>query len=137
MNFNVEFSKNKVPCLWEKGGSKSEKEGYARIITGRYGQPKMPLHIKPNFYNQSDESALIPATKDSHIVEVMRHSNGYDINIYQIENIEGNQAQTKLLHSYNNKEWNNEPSMIFYDAIESGMKKTKDKKTFAPYFVML
>ena len=136
MNFTVEVTKNKIPCLWEQGGAKNEKDGFALLITGKDGQAKMPILVKTNVYEQSEKHALLPATVKSHIVEVNRKNNKYNIDIYEIINIKGNQAETKKLCHYSNGIWDKEPSMKFYDAIQQGIKKTKDNSTFAPYYIM-
>jgi hypothetical protein len=135
MNFTVEMTRNRIPCLWERGGEKSEGNGYAQLITNQNGLPKMPIMLNQSD-EETDEHALLPATVKSHIVEVKRKNYNYSINIYEIININGNQAETKQIYNYKEGKWDKEPSMKFYDVIQRGIEKTKDSTSFAPYYIM-
>jgi hypothetical protein len=132
----VSYSKNKVPCMWEKGGQREGKR-YAQLIAGKDGQYKRPLLINYNIYEETDEHALLPISVNNYVVDVERSEEGIDIKVFKVKDIENNQVVTSMTNHYFNGKWNQEPQMLLYDVIESALKKTKDKENCAPYYVML
>jgi hypothetical protein len=139
MDFVVSYSKNNVACMWEKGGEKNGRL-YAQIIAGKDGQSKRPLLLNQNFYTATEEHALLPISTNNYIVMAERDKGSLDnieVKVFQVKNVDKCKANTSCVYHYKDGQWNKEPSMILYDAIDSALKKTQDTKTNAPYYVML
>jgi hypothetical protein len=136
MNFKVEFSRNRVPCIWEKGGYKDEKS-YSQVITNQHGQPKRPLMIRNNLYEQSDNHALMPISLRNYIVRAEISEGRFNIDVYKVEKINDSSIDTVMTNNFNTGKWNVNPEMMLYDAIDSAMRKAKDFTSSAPYYVML
>ena len=91
-------SKTGIPCLWEWGGSYTNK-GEAQIIGDRDGNPKKPIFIRQHGELACQEHALIPIRKYDTVIWAERHRECCNIKAYVITEInEETAALTELEH---------------------------------------
>lgn len=155
----VHLSKrNKIPCMWEKGGLKSEeKGGSATIICQENGEKIKPLFVKKGKSCSCAEHALIAIRQGSIVIDAAYKKGHVDIEIWQVQYIhtEYCEAEMKYIASfskffYKNEKraeikrkidnfyyyWNNgEVAEQYKDAILAAFDKATHYQCRAPHFV--
>lgn len=137
LEFDLEISKNKLPCLWESGGGYSNT-GDAQIITDKNGEEKRPIYIKTSGERACLNHALIPIRKGDHVINLNRHRDNYRINICEIDKINIDKkiatCNTKNVFKYN--KWKKELNEKFDNAVNAAIDKSNDYHCRDPYFVL-
>ena len=134
MEVIIERSKKGLPCLWEQGGAGSST-GNARIIAGKNGEPKTAIYIRTRGELSNSYHALIPVCVGDYVIKANQHRQDFDISIFKIKKIDGENADTELINSFNNGEWEQEPEEALTFAISAAAKKASCYHCREPHYV--
>jgi hypothetical protein len=103
--FFVERTRTRLPAMWESGGGATHT-GQSVIITDSNGSAKKPIYIKKKGHLSCGEHALFVIHPGDHVIITARHRDEYHITVYQIEEINEDQAVCSLVYFFN-QEWVN------------------------------
>ena len=123
LTLKITRSKRGIPCLWERGGGYSNT-GEARLICDIDGYPKKAIYIRKSGSLACEEHALIPVTKNDVVVKASHHRKDFEIEIYSISQIQGEEAHLELINSFSKGEWDdNQDYWHTSPVVEAAMDK--------------
>lgn len=132
-----ERTRRGFPSLWEAGGGYTNT-GEATIIVGRDGQPKKAVYIKKRGHLANGKHALIPIEVGDYIIFANHHRRDFEIEIYKIEDFEGETAgETVVVEQVNHfsmGEWNAELPAFLKAAVEAAVEKATCYHCREPHF---
>lgn len=131
---NLELSNSGIPCLWEEGGEASNT-GSATIIAGAEGQALNPVYIKRKGHLSNGQHALISVEVGYYIIEVWQQRGDFEINIYQVKDVKGEEATVEEVATFNMNEWNKPVHAFLGDAIKASKEKAMCYHCKEPYFI--
>lgn len=91
MKIKLHFTQSGFPALWEEGGGLSNR-GSSQIIANADGSAKNPVHVRKKGHLACAQHGLFIVRPGDYIIRAGRYRDEYDINIYKIEKIEGENA---------------------------------------------
>lgn len=132
----IELSKKGLPCIWEWGGAYSNT-GNSCIICNEIGDAKRPLYVKQRGHLACGEHALIPIKIGDLSIAVEQHRGDFEIHVYKIIaiNMEQEQAETELVCSFSEGEWDKDPAPELEAAIEAAKSKAMVYHCRRPYYI--
>lgn len=141
----IELStRNKLPCLWEKGGREKGDtyhagKGYAIIICRADGKPKKPLFIARKGELACSNHALFRINEGDVIIEANVDSHYNErLSIFKIESIDKKNCVAKVyeIAKYLNKFWRcADIAETYKGAYTAALDKAKCVNCDRPYFV--
>ena len=88
--------RNKLPCMWEKGGQIDDYTGNATIICNANGNKMKPIFIKKRGTLACSEHALIVVHENDIIIEVAYQKCEFHINVLKIIGINSEECEAEV-----------------------------------------
>jgi hypothetical protein len=139
--FFVERTRSGRPAMWESGGGMTHT-GYAIIIAGQYGEKLKPIFVKRRGQLVGGDHALFVVHPKDHVIIAARHRDEFRIAIYQIKEINEDQAVCSLVYFFDQEGWVNckegsagpDCPAEFEAAVEASKEKTRCYHCRAPHY---
>lgn len=122
MKMKIERTKKGLPAMWESGGGMTNT-GHATIIANHNGAPKKPVYIRRSGSLSCNNHALFIVEVGDLVIEAGHHRFDFEIAVYRIEAIDGEEARLSLLHEFSRGEWDVEPPADIMKAVEAAQEK--------------
>lgn len=102
----IERTKKGYPALWEQGGGYSNT-GESTIITDAKGRPKIPVYIRQRGTLANSKHALFVVQPGDHVIMADHHRRDFNLLVYQITDIQEDEAILNPIAEFSQGEWNN------------------------------
>lgn len=119
----LHISGSGLPCLWEEGGGWTNT-GSSRIICDHFGNAKTAIYVLTHGDLCNGKHALIPVAVGDMVVEADRHREKYQIFVWKIIRIDGDEATLRLLEYCRDTTIDN--MNVYCDAVSAAMEKASD-----------
>lgn len=134
VKIQIQRTKQGLPALWESGGGYTQT-GDAIVIAGPNGEKKAPYYIRQRGHLACDRHALLLIHEGDIIIEAEHHHKDFEIRVWRIVQIIGEEAWLNLMYEFSWGEWDTEPPEYLQPAIEAAMKKATCYHCREPHYI--
>lgn len=120
---------------WEGGGGMTNT-GNAEIVCNSDGSSKCPIYVRTGGHLSNGHHALFIVKEGDVSIRIDRHSSEYRIKIYKYLSFseEDEQCFAELELVWQNDGYESEIPAVYQNAVEVGMKKSRDYHCRIPYY---